>query len=105
MCCMLLCCMLLRCVLPQCVCKDIFSGEQFSIPYDNLVIATGAQTNTFGVPGVTPENHVYFLKQLSDARRIRTRLLECFERASNTFCTPEERSRLLSFVIVGGKSS
>jgi NADH:ubiquinone reductase (non-electrogenic) len=95
--------LLLLLLLQQCVCKDIFSGEQFSIPYDNLIIATGAQTNTFGVPGVTPENHVYFLKQLSDARRIRTRLLECFERASNTFCTPAERNRLLSFVIVGGE--
>jgi len=25
--------------------------EEFSIPYDRLVIAVGAQTNTFGIPG------------------------------------------------------
>jgi len=45
---------------------------------------------------------VYFLKQLGDARKIRNRLLECFERAANPYLSSEERSRLLSFVVVGG---
>lgn len=48
------------------------------------------------------ENHVFFLKQLGDARNIRNRLLECFERAASPFISEAERSRLLSFVVVGG---
>lgn len=48
------------------------------------------------------DNNVFFLKQLGDARSIRYRLLECFERASSPFITVAERSRLLSFVVVGG---
>lgn len=51
---------------------------------------------------VLQENHVYFLKQLGDARDIRNRLLECFERASSPFISDKERCRLLSFVVVGG---
>ena len=38
---------------------------------------------------------------VSDARAIRTRLIEVFERASNDFVEMEEKKRLLSFVIVG----
>lgn len=45
---------------------------------------------------------MFFLKQLGDARNIRNRLLECFERAASPFITDKERSRLLSFVVVGG---
>lgn len=45
---------------------------------------------------------MYFLKQLGDARNIRNRLLECFERAANPYLSSEECSRLLSFVVVGG---
>eukprot|EP00752_Nemacystus_decipiens_P002841 g2647.t1 len=83
-------------------CREIFKGTEHDVDYDCLVIATGAQNNTFGVPGVTEENHVFFLKQLGDARNIRNRLLECFERAANPFISEAERSRLLSFVVVGG---
>ena len=60
----------------------------------------GAKSNTFHVPGV--EQHAFFLKQLSDARAIRNRLMELFERASNRFISDEERQALTTFVIVGG---
>ncbi|KAG5189439.1 pyridine nucleotide-disulfide oxidoreductase-domain-containing protein [Tribonema minus] len=86
----------------QIKCKEAFTGMEFMVPYDKLVLAMGATTNTFGVPGVDPKNHVYFLKQLTDARMIRNRLVECFERASTPFCSAAEQTRLLSFVIVGG---
>ena len=45
---------------------------------------------------------MHFLKQLGDARDIRNRLLDCFERAANPFLSDQERSRLLSFIVVGG---
>ncbi|CAM9106009.1 unnamed protein product [Ascophyllum nodosum] len=83
-------------------CQEVFKGILLDLDYDYLVIATGAQNNTFGVPGVKKENNVHFLKQLGDARDIRNRLLDCFERAANPFLSDQERSRLLSFIVVGG---
>ncbi|CAF1055564.1 unnamed protein product [Didymodactylos carnosus] len=82
-------------------CLDFFNPEkQFSLPYDYLVCSVGAKSNTFNIPGV--DKHAFMLKQLSDARAIRNRLMECFERASNRFISDEERQALTTFVIVGG---
>lgn len=52
--------------------------------------------------GVSQQNHVYFLKQLADARAIRGRIIECFERASYPGTPLAEQARLLSFLVVGG---
>eukprot|EP00904_Undaria_pinnatifida_P001579 jgi/Undpi1/11421/HiC_scaffold_30.g13718.m1 len=83
-------------------CREVFKGTEHDLEYDYLVIATGAKNNTFDVPGVSEENNVFFLKQLGDARNIRNRLLECFERAASPYISDKERTRLLSFVVVGG---
>ena len=42
------------------------------------------------------------LQEVADARRIRTKVLENFERATQPSTTEEERRKLLHFVIVGG---
>lgn len=42
------------------------------------------------------------MKNLWDARQVRSRLLECFERASNPVLPAHEVKRLLTFVVVGG---
>jgi NADH dehydrogenase len=70
-----------------------------SIPYDYLVVATGAAHSYFGhdewaqvAPG---------LKRIEDATRIRRRILIAFERAELSV-DEAERQRLLTFVIVGG---
>lgn len=34
-------------------CREVFKGTEHDLDYDYLVIATGAQNNTFGVPGVS----------------------------------------------------
>lgn len=82
-------------------CRDFFNPEkEFALDYDYLVCCHGANSNTFHVPGV--EQHAFFLKQLSDARAIRNRLMELFERASNRFISDAERQALTTFVIVGG---
>ena len=82
---------------------DNFAGDDHIIPYDYLVLSNGSQTNTFNTPGVEyGKNNVYFLKSLEHARAIRHRILECFERASFPETSPEEREKLLHFVIVGG---
>jgi len=69
------------------------------LPYDLLVVATGACHSYFGhdewvvlAPG---------LKTVEDATFIRRRILLAFERAE-TETDPAEQARLLTFVIVGG---
>src|SRR5262245_34971898 len=69
------------------------------IPYDFLVIATGARHAYFGrddwaelAPG---------LKTIGDATEIRARILTAFEKAEVSE-DPAARVRLLTFVVVGG---
>ncbi len=73
--------------------------DSVSIPYDYLVLATGATHSYFGhdewaevAPG---------LKRIEDATRIRRRILIAFERAELA-TDAAERQRLLTFAIVGG---
>ena len=86
-------------------CEDLFKGRIFDVKYDYLCIAAGNKTNTFNTPGVSEREgkEVFFLKHLYHARQIRNRILECFERACNPNMSLEERNRLLSFIVVGGK--
>ncbi|KAI0672414.1 FAD/NAD(P)-binding domain-containing protein [Trametes maxima] len=75
-------------------------SEKFQLTYDKLVIAVGAYNQTFNVPGV--KEHAHFLKDIRDARRIRSRILECFEQANQPTITDADRRKLLNFCIVGG---
>lgn len=72
---------------------------EFTVRYDRLVITVGAQTNTFGIPGV--REYCCFLKQVEDARRIRTAIVNCFERANLPGLTEEERKHDLTFAVIG----
>jgi|ERR1051326_5360951 NADH dehydrogenase len=73
-------------------------AEGSRIPYDYLIVATGAEHAYFGhdwapfAPG---------LKTIDDATYLRRRILLAFERAE-TESDPDERRRLLNFVVVGG---
>ena len=82
------------------LCSGTLDGTAFRLSYDILVIAVGAVNNTFKIPGV--EQHALYLKELDEARAIRGRIIDCFERASQPSTTDEERKRLLHFVVVGG---
>ncbi|KAG7337071.1 pyridine nucleotide-disulfide oxidoreductase [Nitzschia inconspicua] len=73
--------------------------QEFSVEYDRLIVTIGAQTNTFGIPGV--REYCNFLKQIEDARRIRTAIVNCFERATLPGMSDEERERNLTFAIIG----
>jgi len=73
--------------------------NEFSVPYDRLVVTVGAQTNTFGIPGV--REYCNFLKQVEDARRIRTAIVNCFERANLPGLSEEERVNNLTFAVIG----
>ena len=72
----------------------------FELPYDYLVVAVGATTNTFNTPGV-PEN-VQFLKSIEDAQGLRTKIMDAIETANLPGVSDAERRRLLQFVVVGG---
>lgn len=75
------------------------NGSRHTLTYDYLVIATGAESNYYGIPGAM-ENSLP-LKSLADAARIRSRIIDSFERAIVTE-DPAERKHLLSYVVVGG---
>ncbi|EOY28424.1 NAD(P)H dehydrogenase B2 isoform 2 [Theobroma cacao] len=74
--------------------------EEFAVDYDYLIIAVGAQVNTFNTPGV--EQNCHFLKEVEDAQKIRKNVIESFEKASLPNLSDEERKKILHFVIVGG---
>eukprot|EP01069_Polyplicarium_translucidae_P008713 Polyplicarium_translucidae@DN3248_c0_g1_i15.p2 len=76
------------------------AGDSFTLPYDDLVVSVGAESNTFGIPGV--QKNSLFLKELEHAQQIRTRFLDNFERASLPGVSDKEKRRLLHFVCVGG---
>jgi NADH dehydrogenase len=86
--------------------KRVVRLEQHDVPYDFLILATGVQYNYFGhddwsriAPG---------LVSLSDADRIRAKVLLVFEQAEELAAlglaqtTSPEIQRLLTFVLIGG---
>jgi NADH dehydrogenase FAD-containing subunit len=75
-------------------------GKVFDLAYDKLVITVGCYSQTFGTPGI--KEHALFLKDVADARKIRNRILACFEAASLPTTSDEKRKILLNFAIVGG---
>lgn len=82
------------------LCKDYDSGTDFELSFEILVISTGEVTNTYNIQGV--KEHACFLRELSDARKIRKKIIDCFENASLPDLTPEKRKSYLRFVICGG---
>jgi NADH dehydrogenase len=69
------------------------------IPYDILVVATGARHAYFGHEDW--EKFAPGLKQVEDALNIRNHVLDAFERAELAE-NAGERTRMLSFAIIGG---
>jgi NADH dehydrogenase len=74
-------------------------AEGRRVPYDLLIVATGAEHSYFGhndwakyAPG---------LKRIDDATMLRRRILLAFEIAEGE-ADPVEQQRLLSFVVIGG---
>ncbi len=72
---------------------------QRRIPYDQLVIATGARESYFGHDEWATAT--LGLKKIDDATAMRRRILIAFERAEDRD-DEAERRQLLTFVIVGG---
>jgi NADH:ubiquinone reductase (H+-translocating) len=78
--------------------KRVLLDDGDSIPYDTLVLATGARHAYFGHDEWEP--FAPGLKTLEDATTLRRRILVAFERAEREN-DPERRAALLTFVIIG----
>lgn len=82
---------------------DIEAGqivtENGMVGFDQLILATGAQTSYFGNDHFA--RHAFPLKSLSDATGLRHQILTAFERAEMAE-DEATRATLMTFVIVGG---
>jgi NADH dehydrogenase len=78
--------------------KRVLLDDGDSIPYDTLVLATGARHAYFGHDEWEP--FAPGLKTLEDATTLRRRILVAFERAEREN-DPERRAALMTFVIIG----
>lgn len=79
--------------------QEVKTSDMGNIAYDFLVVATGADTNYFGMKNI--EANAVPMKSVAEALALRNQMLQNFEQAVTT-ADPEERDGLLSIVIVGG---
>jgi NADH dehydrogenase len=79
--------------------RHVLTGEDGSITYDQLVLALGSSTSTFGLPGIA--ERAFALKTLDDAGTLRNRLVWMLE-VADTFAQSEKRKRFLTIAVVGG---
>jgi NADH dehydrogenase len=78
--------------------KRVLLDDGDALPYDTLILATGARHAYFGHDEWEP--FAPGLKTLEDATTLRRRILVAFERAERE-TDPKRRAALLTFVIIG----
>jgi NADH dehydrogenase len=79
--------------------RKVVLEDGAEIPYDHLIVATGAIDNYFGNDAWAP--FAPGLKTLADAFEIRRRILLAFEHAERE-TDPARRAAWLTFVVIGG---
>jgi NADH dehydrogenase len=79
--------------------RRTLDADGMVIPFDFLIVATGARHSYFSHPEWEPL--APGLKTLEDARHIRHRFLRAFEEAEKS-SDPADQESLLTFVIIGG---
>ncbi|OZI29894.1 FAD-dependent oxidoreductase [Bordetella genomosp. 10] len=79
--------------------REVLLEDGARVPYDFLVLATGARHAYFGHDDWMP--HAPGLKTLEDATMIRRRILLAFEHAERE-TDPRRQAALLTFVVIGG---
>lgn len=80
-------------------CCSLDGATSWDLDFDSLVIAVGASCETFGIPGV--RENCCFLKELADARQIRSAVIDSLEAASLPGIMEDKMDQLLHFVGVG----
>ncbi len=78
--------------------RRVLLAEGDPVPFDTLVLATGAVTSHYGIDGV--EEHAFPLKSTDEALKLRSHVLACFEQADADPGLVEQG--VLTFVVVGG---
>ena len=78
--------------------QQVYLHGSDPLSYDHLILAAGAVSTDFGIPGV--QEHAYPLKNVPDAVNLRNRVLRQFERYDRQREAAGEGA--LTFVIVGG---
>jgi NADH dehydrogenase len=74
-------------------------NHDHELRYDYLVLALGSVTNFYNLPGLA--ENALTMKSLTDAILLRSRLITNLENADFE-CSGQDRSRLLTVVVVGG---
>lgn len=74
-------------------------SHQHTLPYDYLVLALGAITNFFDLPGL--QSQALTMKSLGDALHLRNRMIEQLEEADFE-CRHQMCEPLLTYVVAGG---
>ena len=76
-----------------------YERHSHDLKYDYLVLALGATTNFFELPGI--EANAVTMKSLGDAIRLRNRIISHLEEA-DTECAAKDREGLMTFAVAGG---
>jgi NADH dehydrogenase len=78
--------------------KQLRLKDGTTLPYDDLVIATGSTSNYFGMASV--ERAAHGLKDLPEALELRNHVLRCFEAAARE-SDPARRATWMTFLVIG----
>jgi NADH:ubiquinone reductase (non-electrogenic) len=84
----------------QLECRDVDTNRIFSLPFELLLLCVGEITNSFNIEGV--QEFAFYLKEVSDSRKIRVKVIDCFENASIPGLSTDEKKNFLRFVVCGG---
>jgi len=79
--------------------RRLLDGRAYTLPYDHLVVGVGSVEDLSRYAGIA--EHTFPLKTFADCYRLRNHLLSVLEMAAIEN-NPEERRRLLTFIVAGG---
>jgi len=83
----------------SCLRVETFEGHEERLAYDHLIVALGSVSRTLPIPGLA--EHAIGFKSLPEAIALRNHVIRTLE-AAETLDDPEERTRWLTYVFVGG---
>lgn len=79
--------------------EQVLYGARASYPYDQIIIASGAESTDFNIPGI--KEHAYSAWGLQDVLRIKRHIMDTV-RVASYMSDPIERKEKLTFIVAGG---
>lgn len=83
--------------------KVVTGNSGLVYPYDLLVLALGAETTYFGLPGL--DTLSYGFKSLSESEKLRTHIDDLFDAGKITTLSEQEKQNRFHVIVVGGGPS